>query len=360
MPLTEHRAGIREVREPHRFDVARLQAYLRDKIPEAARELNVHQFEGGQSNPTYLLETSGKRYVLRRKPPGTLLPSAHAVDREFRVISALQDTRVPVPKAICYCADEAVVGTPFYIMEYVEGRQFWSPDLPELDPRERAGIYDAMNRVIADLHCLNPDEIGLADFGKRGNYVARQITRWTSQYRASQTENIEAMERLIEWLPLNVPADEPVSLTHGDFRLDNMIFHPHEPRILAVLDWELATIGNPLADFAYHCTVWRLPHTPHNRLEGLDLAALGIPTEAEYVQRYCERTSRSGIAGFDFYIAFNLFRLAAILQGVAARALAGNASSAHALETGRMARPIAEYGWAQALRVTPRQNEDVR
>jgi aminoglycoside phosphotransferase (APT) family kinase protein len=342
------------VRAAHAFDVAPLEAHIECAVPELApaldavaappgQRLRVRQFSGGQSNPTYLVAAGSVRFVLRRKPPGTLLPSAHAVDREFRVIRALEATDVPVPHAIAYCDDAGVIGTPFYLMEYVDGQVFWDHDLPALKPPQRAAVYDELNRVMAALHRQDPSALGLADFGKPGNYCARQIARWTKQYRASEGERIEEMERLIEWLPAHAPATEPFSLTHGDYRLDNVIFTAGEPRLAAVVDWELATLGNPLADFAYSCIGWRLPE----RLAGRDLAALGIPSEADYVAAYCRRTGIDGIEDFDFYVAFSLFRLAAILAGVAARARAGNASSETAEAAGRRTRPMAEAAWRQ-------------
>lgn len=338
------------VRTAHRFDVARLERYLRDTVPEIGAELRrppgsltARQFSGGQSNPTYLLSCGAARYVLRRKPPGALLPSAHAVDREFRIMRALEPTAVPVPRALVYCADPAIVGTPFFVMEHVDGRVYRDHTLPDLEPRQRAAIYDDLNRVAAELHKIDPAAVGLADFGKPGNYCARQIARWTKQYRASEREPIDAMERLIEWLPAHAPEQEPSGIAHGDYRLDNVIFAAREPRVLAVIDWELATLGNPLADFAYTCAGWRLPE----RLAGRDLAALGIPAEAEFVAAYCRRTAIGSIGDFDFYVAFALFRLAAILQGIAARALAGNAASADAAAAGRRARPMAEAAWRQ-------------
>jgi aminoglycoside phosphotransferase (APT) family kinase protein len=266
-----------------------------------------------------------------------LLPSAHAVDREFRVIRALRNTAVPVPAAYCYCNDDAVLGTPFYIMEFIDGAIFAESHLPDLTAEQRTRAYDELNRVIAALHSLSPEALGLADFGKPGNFVARQVDRWTKQYRASETETIDAMERLIEWLPHHIPKDEPARIIHGDFRLGNVIFDRKELRILAVLDWELATLGNPLSDFAYTCMPWRVPY------ESTD--APGIPSEEKFVEQYCRRTGRESIPDLDFYIAFNMFRFAAILQGVTKRALQGNASSADALETGRKARPCAEAGW---------------
>ncbi len=341
------------VREAHAIDAARLARWLDGRLPGTVGTVRIEQFRGGQSNPTYLLGTDGGRYVLRRKPPGTLLPSAHAVDREFRILNALANTAVPVPKPLCYCDDDSVAGTPFYLMEYVDGRIFWNPGLPDLSNAERGAIYDEMNRVIAAIHSVDPDAVGLADFGRRENFVARQIERWTRQYRASELENIDAMERLIEWLPRHVPAEEPARITHGDYRIDNLIFDRHEIRIRAVIDWELATLGNAFSDFAYHCMPFRMPAPLRMGLAGLDLAALGIPAERDYVDMYCVRSGRSTgptSGTLDFYLAFNLFRLASILQGVAARARLGNASSEHAVETGSLTRPIAELGWAQALR----------
>ena len=337
------------VREAHVLDVARLEGWLAGQLQDV-RPLTIQQFSGGQSNPTYLLSTPGGRYVLRRKPPGTLLPSAHAVDREFRILKALAGTDVPVPRALCYCDDVNVAGTPFYLMEYVEGRIFWNPALPGVSPSERAAIYEEMNRVIAAIHAVDPDAAGLADFGRRENYVARQIERWSKQYRASELEHIDSMEQLIEWLPRHMPPEEPVRITHGDFRIDNLIFDRSEPRILAVIDWELATLGNPFSDFAYHCMTYRMPEALRKGLAGLDLAQLGIPSETQYIRRYLDRTGRTAVPAstFDFYIAFNLFRLASILQGVAARARLGNASSEHATEAGSLTRPIADLGWAQA------------
>lgn len=335
----------------HPFDPARLRDYLASVLPQFAGPLRVSQFEGGQSNPTYLLHTPARSYVMRRKPPGELLPSAHAIDREYRVMNALRGSEVPVPRMWAYCDDPAVAGTPFYLMEYLEGRILWDPTLPGLEPSERAAIYDEMNRVIAAVHRVDFKAQGLGDFGKPGRYIARQIERWTRQYRASQTDQIEDMERLIEWLPCHVPDDDETSLVHGDFRLDNLVFHQTEPRVLGVLDWELSTLGHPLVDFAYHAMVWRVPGATFRGLLDADLSSLGIPDEPDYVRRYCERTRRSGIAHWDFYLAFNLFRIAAILQGVLSRALAGNAASAHALREGGRVRPLAQIGWAQARRV---------
>ena len=341
--------GTRPVAEAHRFDVAALERYLREHIPGFSGPLEVEQFKGGQSNPTYRLGAGGRHYVLRRKPPGTLLPSAHAVDREYRVITALAATDVPVARTYLLCTDESVIGTMFYVMDCVAGRVLWDPQLPGMEPRERAAIFDEMNRVIAALHKVDYGAIGLETFGKPGNYFARQIDRWTRQYRASETERIEAMDRLIEWLPSHIPAGDATSIVHGDYRLDNMIFHATEPRVLAVLDWELSTLGHPMADFSYHMMAWRLSSTEFRGLRGVDLAALGIPPEREYLDRYLARTGLPEPSAQDwtFCMAYNMFRAAAIFQGVMARALAGNAASAQAMETGRRTRPMAELGWRQ-------------
>ena len=341
----------------HPFALQPLAAYLQKNLPGfGGKEISASQFSGGESNPTYLLEAGDRRWVLRRKPPGMLLPSAHAVDREYRVMAALAQSAVPVPRVHLLCEDDAVVGSAFFVMDYVEGRSFWDPSLPGMTADERGAIYDEMNRVIAALHGVDHDAAGLASFGRPGQYLKRQIERWTRQYRASETEPIAAMERLIEWLPAHLPEDDETSLVHGDFRMDNLIFHPHEPRVLAVLDWELSTLGHPLADFAYHCMTWRVTPAEFRGLKGHDLAALGIPGEDAYVRAYCKRTGRSSLPDWDYYMAFNLFRMAAILQGILHRALHGSAASAEAEQTGRLARPIAEAGWRQ---VTERQTAPV-
>ena len=338
------------------FDNDRLAAYMRRHVSgfqgTTKGTIEVEQFKGGQSNPTFLVRAGGKSYVLRRKPQGTLLPSAHAVDREYRVITALEKTAVPVAKTHALCLDEEVIGTAFYIMDYVPGRIFWDPSLPGMKPVERAAIFAEMNRVIAALHCVDVQAVGLTDYGRPGNYIARQVARWSKQYQASETEEITAMDKLIRWLPEHIPAFDETAIVHGDFRLDNLIFHPSEAKILAVLDWELSTLGHPLADFAYHCLAWRLSPGQFRGLVGHDLAALGIPGEAEYVAAYCKRTGREPIAkqDWEFYLVFNLFRLAAIMQGIMARAVQGNAASAEALETGRRARPLAEEAWRQVER----------
>src|SRR5574340_295191 len=329
--------GTREVREAHRFDIARLADYLRRHVPGFGGPLLVRQFRGGQSNPTYYLAAGEREYVLRRKPPGKLLPSAHAVDREYRVITALAATDVPVARTHVLCEDDSVIGSAFYVMDYVDGRIFWDPSLPGLPACERSAIFDELSRVIAALHGVDHRAVGLADYGRSGSYFARQIDRWTRQYKASETEKIEAMDNLIEWLPRHIPADDETRIVHGDYRLDNVIFHPAEPRILAVLDWELSTLGHPLADFAYHCMVWRLSPGQFRGLVGYDLPSLGIPTEQEYVAAYCRRVGRAPVSDslWGYCIAFNMFRLAGILQGILARALQGNAASSEALETGR-------------------------
>jgi aminoglycoside phosphotransferase (APT) family kinase protein len=351
--MTQLPADTRPVSLQHAIDLERLAAWLETRVAPLAGPLEAAQFKGGQSNPTYLLAAGVQRYVLRRKPPGKLLPSAHAVDREYRVIRALAGTGVPVARALALCEDESVIGTAFYVMEYVGGRVFWDPRLPDLAVAERRAIHDEINRVIAALHGVDPGAVGLGDYGRTGEYIARQVSRWSKQYQASETEKIEAMDNLIAWLPENIPAAEETRIVHGDYRIDNVIFHSVEPRILAVLDWELSTLGHPLADFAYHCMVWRIPPGVFRGLGGLDLAPLGIPTEREYVEAYCRRTGRAGIEprDWEYYIVYNMFRIAAIVQGVMARALQGNASSAQALETGRAARPLAEMAWRQVERL---------
>ena len=329
------------------LDTSRLQDYLAEAVPGFSGTLSAEKFAGGQSNPTFKLSAGGRDYVLRRKPPGELLASAHAVDREFRVISALADTDVPVPQTYALCEDDSVIGSMFYVMEYLDGRVFWDPSLPEIsDNDERTAIYDDMNRVLAALHMVDPDAVGLSDYGRPGNYFERQVSRWTKQYRASETEHSPAMERLIEWLPANMPADDGVSgLVHGDYRLDNVMFHPTEPRIIAVLDWELSTLGHPLADLAYHVMAWQLPGNGGMKgMAEIDRAAFGIPSDEEYIARYCERTGRDGIDNWNFYLVFCFFRLAAILQGVKKRALIGTASSAEAEAKGAMVEPLAQFG----------------
>jgi aminoglycoside phosphotransferase (APT) family kinase protein len=311
-----------------RLDAGTLDAYLAAHVAGFRGPVDIQKFDTGQSNPTYGLKASSGRYVLRRKPPGQLLKSAHAVDREYRVMKALAATPVPVPRMRALCEDESVIGTAFFVMDHVDGRILWDPALPGLDPAERAAIYDEMNRVLAALHDVDPAAVGLADYGKPGNYFARQLTRWTSQYRASETETIADMDRLIDWLNAHQPEDDGrVSIVHGDYRIDNMIFAADASKILAVLDWELSTLGHPYADLAYQCMQWRLPNAGHRGLLGIDRAAFGIPSEDAYVARYCERRGLSGIDNWTFCLAFSFFRLGAILQGVYKRALDGNASN---------------------------------
>ena len=327
-------------------DAARLEAWLAANVPGYAGPLALTRFEGGQSNPTFRLTTPGASYVLRRKPAGEVLPSAHAVDREFRVLRALHGSAVPVARPLALCTDPAVIGSMFYVMEFLDGRVFWDQSLPGLAPAERAAVYDAMGATIAALHTLDWQAAGLGDYGRPGNYLARQVARWTTQYRASETEPIPAMDRLIEWLPAHLPAHETTALAHGDFRIDNLIFHPTEPRVLAVLDWELSTLGDALADFAYNVMSWRISPGQYRGLAGLDLPALGMPTEAEYIAAYCRRTGRPyPVPDWEVYVVFGMFRIAAILQGVLKRGLVGSASSAHAIEHGRRSRLMAEQAW---------------
>jgi aminoglycoside phosphotransferase (APT) family kinase protein len=339
------------VRAAHRFDAAALARYLKAQgIVGAGAALSVRQFSGGQSNPTFLLEAGGRRSVLRKKPPGQLLKSAHQVEREFRVMKALAQTDVPVPRMHVLCEDASVIGTAFYVMEFVEGRIFADPQLPSLAPHERAAIYDNMNDVLARLHKVDFGAVGLGDFGRPGNYFERQIARWTAQYRAAQTEEISEMERLVAWMPHNIPSDDSVSIAHGDFRLMNTIVHPSEPRLVAVLDWELSTIGHPLADLAYNCMGYHVMNPRQGGLVGVDHAASGIPSEADYVAAYCARTGRTSIANWAFYLAFSVFRLASIAQGVYKRGLDGNASSETAAEYGNTCRFLAEQAWRLAER----------
>jgi aminoglycoside phosphotransferase (APT) family kinase protein len=350
----EQNTGTRGVSQAHRFDEERLLGYLTEHVDGFSGPLSVRQFKGGQSNPTYRLDASSGRYVLRRKPPGKLLKSAHAVDREFRVISALHKVGFPVPRPVLLCEDDAVIGTTFFIMEFVEGRIFWDLDLPDLEPAERTAIYDNVNETIATLHNYDYTALGLADFGKPGNYFARQISRWSGQYRASETQTVPSMDALLEWLPDNIPADESASIVHGDYRLDNMIVHPTEPRVIAVLDWELSTIGHPLADFTYHLMSWQMPRISIGSigLQGQPLKELGIPDEEEYLDWYCRRTGReAGIPNRNFYSAFNLFRLAAILQGIAGRVRDGTAASAQASQAEASVQPLADLGWRFASKI---------
>ncbi|NQW93711.1 MAG: phosphotransferase [Polaromonas sp.] len=356
----DHFVGTRAVTAQHAFDVDALTAYLSQHMPGFSGPLQAEIFKGGQSNPTYKLITPSQSYVMRAKPGpvAKLLPSAHAVEREFKVMSGLQGTDVPVAKMHCLCEDESVIGRMFYVMEFVEGRVLWDQALPGMTQTQRGEIYDEMNRVIAALHKVNFAERGLAEYGKPGNYFERQVGRWSKQYTASITTPILEMNELMVWLPANIPAtarDETMtSIVHGDFRLDNLMFHPTEPRVLAVLDWELSTLGHPLADFSYHCMAWHIPPGAFRGIGGLDISALGIPTEAEYIAKYCERTSITTPgqlkADWNFYLAYNLFRLAAILQGIAKRVEAGTASSAQAVSSAAGAPVLAKMAWSFAAK----------
>ncbi|MEC4722024.1 phosphotransferase family protein [Noviherbaspirillum sp. CPCC 100848] len=349
--MFEEFMGTRPVSERQKFDIGAMQEYMRQHVEGFSGELAVEQFKGGQSNPTFKLTAGGKSYVLRTKPgpAAKLLASAHAIDREFRVMDALNKAGFPAARQFALCTDESVIGRAFYIMDFVDGRVLWDQSLPGMSNGERAAIYDEMNRVIAQLHTIDYAAIGLADYGKPGNYFMRQIDRWTKQYKASETEKIEAMDNLIEWLPNNIPPGDDTSIVHGDYRLDNMIFHPTEPRVLAVLDWELSTLGHPLADFSYHCMSWHIPPGQFRGIAGIDYRSLGIPSEEDYIARYCERTGKTiNRSDFNFYLAYNMFRLAGILQGIMKRYVDGTASSEQALKSGQAARPMAEMGWAYA------------
>ena len=353
--MFEEFMGTMPVAERQKFDVAALADYMRQHVEgfdaSLANQLVVEQFKGGQSNPTFKLSAGEQRYVMRAKPGpvAKLLPSAHAIEREFKVMNALNKAGFPAARQYALCADEDVIGRAFYIMEFVDGRVLWDQSLPGMTPVQRGEIYDEMNRVIAQLHTIDYAAIGLADYGKPGNYFARQIDRWTKQYRASETEKIEAMDNLIEWLPHNIPPGDDTSIVHGDYRLDNMMFHPTEPRIMAILDWELSTLGHPLADFSYHCMSWHVTPGQFRGIAGLDHKALGIPNEQEYIAKYCERTGKTiRQEDFNFYLAYNLFRMAGILQGIMKRYVDGTASSAQAKKSGEAARPMAELGWSYA------------
>ncbi len=332
------------------FDLQVLADWMHSKGLIDQAFLSSKPLTGGQSNPTFLLASGKQRVVLRKKPPGYLLPSAHAVDREFRVMQALQGSEVPVPKMLAFSDDASIVGTPFYLMEFLDGRVIVDQSLPGMSREERKAIYQDMNRIISALHKIEPAAVGLTDFGRAGNYFGRQIARWSRQYQESRTENIEALNSLIEWLPANIPADETTTIVHGDYRLDNLVIHPTEPRAIGLLDWELATLGHPLADFAYHCMSWHVPPSLWRGIGGLDLESLGIPSETEYVRQYSQATGFSGLEHWDFYIAYNLFRMAAILQGIARRAVDGTAAASDAIEIGQKARPLAEIGWKYAQR----------
>ncbi len=339
-----------EIRGGQSFDTEKLSAYLAAQLPEFEGPLSVRQFKGGQSNPTFLLETPPRKYVLRKKPPGELLPSAHMIEREYRVMAALKDTVVPVANARLLCEDSSIVGTPFYVMDHIDGRIFRNPAVPELEATERTAVYNAMVDAMAALHSVDWKTVGLEGFGKPSDYLARQIKLWTRQYDAAKTHDIPAMDKLITWLPDNIPANEITTIAHGDFRLENLMFAQGEAKVLAVLDWELATLGHPYADLAYNCMIWHLPADTPNvpGLAGLDLAALGIPSEEDYVARYCSSAGLDHIPDYHFYLAFSFFRFASIAQGIYARFKGGNAAAPNAEEVGLLATPLADLGWKSA------------
>jgi aminoglycoside phosphotransferase (APT) family kinase protein len=355
MSRDDNFVGTRPVSEAHSFDIATLEAWLTQHLAGFKGPLTVEMFKGGQSNPTYKLITPSQSYVMRAKPGpvAKLLPSAHAIEREFKVMGGLFGTDVPVAQMHVLCEDESIIGRAFYVMEFVQGRVLWEQTLPGMTNTQRADIYDAMNRVIAALHTVPFAQRGLADYGRPGNYFERQIGRWSKQYVASVTQPIAEMDKLMAWLPNNMPAsardESKVSIVHGDYRLDNLMFHASEPRVLAVLDWELSTIGHPLADFSYHCMAWHIPPGTFRGIGGVDVKSLGIPTEDDYIHRYCDRTGLTTPADlkadWNFYLAYNMFRIAAILQGIAKRVEAGTASSAQAKASGAGARPMAELAW---------------
>ena len=346
--MYEEFMGTKPVAERQKVDLGALSDYMHKHVDGFTGDLQIEQFKGGQSNPTFMLTAGPQRYVLRTKPApaAKLLPSAHAIEREFRVMDALSKAGFPAARQYALCEDEDVIGRAFYIMEFMDGRVLWDQSMPNMSNAERTAHYDEMNRVIAQLHSIDYKAIGLETYGKPGNYFGRQIDRWTRQYKASETEHIPAMEHLIEWLPQHIPSGEQTTIVHGDYRLDNMIFHPTEPRILAVLDWELSTLGHPLADFSYHCMSWHIVPGLFRGIAGLDLKSLGIPTEEDYLAKYSEHT---GIAihkeDFRFYLAYNMFRMAGILQGIMKRYQDGTAASEQALKNGQAARPMAEMGW---------------
>ena len=345
----QENAGTTAVREGLRFDEASLTRWMAANVEGYAGPLTIEQFRGGQSNPTYKLTTPGRSYVLRRKPPGQLLKGAHAIEREAKVLAALGTVGFPVAHVYGLCTDDSVIGTAFYVMEMVEGRIFWDATLPDVSRDERPAYFDAMNETLAQLHRADYAAIGLSDYGRPGNYFERQIARWSKQYLEDTDAGRDPyMDRLLEWLPANIPPGDETSIVHGDFRVDNMIFHPTEPRILAILDWELSTLGHPLADFAYHAMMYRMPPHIAAGLAGADIAALNIPTEADYLAAYCRRTGREAMPGYDFYIAFNFFRFAAIFHGIKGRVIRGTASSAQAKERVRVLPELTELAWRQS------------
>ncbi len=342
--------GVSETPEHLVFDEGALTDYMKANVDGFSGPIEVKKFKGGQSNPTYLITTPAKKYVLRRKPPGKLLPSAHAVEREYRVMTALGGQGFPVPKTYSLCEDESVIGTAFFLMDFVEGRIFWDSSLPDVAIADRAPLFNALINTLADLHMIDHEAAGLGDYGKPGNYFERQVGRWSKQYKGAETGTIEEMNRLIEWLPTAVPSDDATTVVHGDFRFDNAIMHPSEPKTLAVLDWELSTLGHPLADFTYFLMCYFFPRDVRGGLAGLDLKALGIPGVDDAVRIYCERTGRDGVPDLDYCLAYNMFRIAAIIQGVYARSLQGNASSPEAAKMGEQVRPLAMLAWSFAVK----------
>ncbi len=344
-------SGTKEVSEENRFDEAALVRWMEANVEGFEGPVTVRRFKGGQSNPTFKLVSANHAYVMRRKPPGKLLPSAHAVDREFRVISALHPLGYPVARPYALCEDESVVGTIFYVMDHIDGRILWDGTLPESKPEERRAIYAAKVKTFADLHNVDWRAAGLEGFGKEGDYIARQIHRWSKQYIASETTKIPEMDRLIEWLPANIPAGETTTIVHGDYRLDNMILHPTKPEVLAVLDWELSTLGDPLADFTYHLMNWFMPSSDPGRgalVDIDDLNAYGIPTADQYIADYCRHTGRDGLPEVEYYFAYNAFRLAAICQGIVGRVRDGTASNAAAATMEERVAPLAQFAYANA------------
>jgi aminoglycoside phosphotransferase (APT) family kinase protein len=333
-------SGTKNVDERLRIDSANLQPWIDEYVPNAGNIKAIEQFKGGQSNPTYKIITESKNLVLRRKPPGKLLPSAHAVDREYKVITALYETGVPVPKTYGLCEDDDVAGTAFFIMDFLDGDLFWDPMIPTMTNRDRTQIYKNKNKTLAKLHSVDYKKIGLEDYGKPGNYVARQVSRWSKQYRASETDNIEAMNNLIDWLPKNIPDDDETTIVHGDYRLDNMILKNNE--VIGILDWELSTLGHPIADFSYHCLSWR---TQEAFWDQTKLTELGIPSEREYMEMYCENSGKDLSNNWEFYMAFNMFKIAGILQGILGRVRDGTAASKHAEERGNMVFPLSQAAW---------------
>ena len=334
-------SGTKEVAENLKFDEKRLQEWFGDNVPSAGKIEKIAQFKGGQSNPTYKITSEGQEFVLRRKPPGILLPSAHAVDREYKVITALQNTEVPVPKTYGLCEDEDVIGTSFFVMDFLDGSIYWDLLLADKSPKERTEIFASKNKVIAELHKVNYENVGLSNYGKPGNYIARQVSRWTKQYLASETENIPAMNNLIDWLPPNIPDEDETSIVHGDYRLDNMVFNASN-NVMGVLDWELSTLGHPIADFNYHCISWRnIPQLADQKF----CSENGIPTEEEYINMYSKHTGKKLDEHWEFYTIFNIFKLAGILQGIMGRVRDGTAASKHAEERGNQVAPLAEAAW---------------